>query len=176
MKYKIITNRNNEFSAILCIETQYHIPADVSNRYYQKFLEDVLNEGIEIVEGANIIQPSYRELRAQEYPSLEEQQDMQYWDSVNETTVWKDTITSIKEKYPKTIEGGIEIGEVPSWIQTDVDNWVYNQKLNKYITALETLINFTVYGERPEVDDEDYSEYQKSLSIINEFVNEYLNS
>ena len=30
--------------------------------------------------------------RAAAYPSLEEQMDMQYWDSVNGTTTWKDAI------------------------------------------------------------------------------------
>jgi hypothetical protein len=36
------------------------------------------------------------------YKSLGEQQDMQYWDAVNGTTTWKDHITAVKEKYPKT--------------------------------------------------------------------------
>lgn len=44
-------------------------------------------------------QRSYLELR--KYPSLEEQADMQYWDAINGTTVWQDTITAIKAKYPK---------------------------------------------------------------------------
>lgn len=35
------------------------------------------------------------------YVSLAEQQDMQYWDAVNNTTTWKDHITAVKEKYPK---------------------------------------------------------------------------
>lgn len=43
----------------------------------------------------------YQRDRAEAYPSLQEQLDMQYWDSVNGTTVWKDTIEAIKAKYPK---------------------------------------------------------------------------
>lgn len=43
----------------------------------------------------------YQRDRANEYPSLQEQLDMQYWDSVNGTTVWQDTINAIKAKYPK---------------------------------------------------------------------------
>ena len=35
------------------------------------------------------------------YPSWEEQADMQYWDTINGTTTWIDTISSIKDKYPK---------------------------------------------------------------------------
>ena len=44
----------------------------------------------------------YQVQRATEYPSIEEQLDMQYWDSVNGTTVWVDTIKAIKDLYPKT--------------------------------------------------------------------------
>lgn len=43
----------------------------------------------------------YTELRQLEYPPLTEQFDMLYWDSVNGTTIWKDTIAAIKVKYPK---------------------------------------------------------------------------
>lgn len=39
--------------------------------------------------------------RAREYPSLQEQLDMQYWDSVNGTTTWQDAINAVKAKYPK---------------------------------------------------------------------------
>jgi len=152
------------------------IPTDPANSDYQKFIQDVVEQGIEIVEGPDIIEPDYKTLRQQAYPSLQDQQDMQYWDAINGTTIWQDTITAIKEEYPKTITGGTTVGPVPDWVQEAADNWVYNQKLNQYITALETLIQFTVYDDRPEVDDEKYSEYQKSLDAINEFVNEYLNS
>tara|TARA_B100000902_G_C26942680_1_gene731852 strand:+ start:432 stop:707 length:276 start_codon:yes stop_codon:yes gene_type:complete len=34
------------------------------------------------------------------YPSFEEQLDMQYWDSVNSTTTWKDKIAQIKTDNP----------------------------------------------------------------------------
>jgi hypothetical protein len=43
----------------------------------------------------------YQRLRVAEYPSLTEQLDMQYWDNINGTTVWADTINAIKVKYPK---------------------------------------------------------------------------
>jgi hypothetical protein len=43
----------------------------------------------------------YQRDRAKEYPSIKEQLDMQYWDSVNGTTIWQDTINAIKAKYPK---------------------------------------------------------------------------
>jgi hypothetical protein len=43
----------------------------------------------------------YARKRAVAYPSIEEQMDMQYWDSKNSTTTWIDAITSIKATYPK---------------------------------------------------------------------------
>lgn len=44
---------------------------------------------------------SYAELRSREYPPIQEQLDMQYWDKVNGTNVWQKTIEAIKAKYPK---------------------------------------------------------------------------
>ncbi|MGM0518202.1 MAG: hypothetical protein ACQERD_01005 [Campylobacterota bacterium] len=43
---------------------------------------------------------SWRELREQEYRKLN-QLEMIYDDKINGTTVWEDTINSIKQKYPK---------------------------------------------------------------------------
>lgn len=39
--------------------------------------------------------------RANAYPSIQEQLDMQYWDSVNGTTTWKDAIEAVKTEHPK---------------------------------------------------------------------------
>ena len=39
--------------------------------------------------------------RATAYPSIQEQLDMQYWDSVNGTTTWKDIVAKVKEDNPK---------------------------------------------------------------------------
>jgi hypothetical protein len=44
---------------------------------------------------------AYSRNRKEEYASLQEQADMQYWDSINGTTVWQDHIVEVKEKYPK---------------------------------------------------------------------------
>ena len=43
----------------------------------------------------------YQRLRLREYPSMSEQLDMQYHDSVNGTTTWLDAINAVKAKYPK---------------------------------------------------------------------------
>ena len=46
----------------------------------------------------------YQRSRAAEYPSLAEQLDMQYHDSINGTTTWADAIQAVKDKYPKPSE------------------------------------------------------------------------
>ena len=43
----------------------------------------------------------YQRDRAVAYPSIQEQLDMQYWDSVNGTTTWKDAIEAVKVANPK---------------------------------------------------------------------------
>jgi len=43
----------------------------------------------------------YKEKREDSYPDWKTQMDMQYWDSVNGTTTWKDLITKIKSDNPK---------------------------------------------------------------------------
>jgi hypothetical protein len=44
---------------------------------------------------------AYKYERVAEYPSLQEQLDMQYWDAINGTTTWQDAIQAVKNKYPK---------------------------------------------------------------------------
>jgi len=44
----------------------------------------------------------YQRDRAEAYPSLEEQMDMQYWDKVNGTNNWETKIAEIKAQFPKT--------------------------------------------------------------------------
>ena len=39
--------------------------------------------------------------RSTAYPSIQDQLDMQYWDSVNGTTTWKDAIEAVKTENPK---------------------------------------------------------------------------
>ena len=46
-------------------------------------------------------EPSYAEKRLAEYPSIPDQLDMMYWDKVNNTNIWVETISQIKAKYPK---------------------------------------------------------------------------
>ena len=43
----------------------------------------------------------YQRDRATAYPSIKDQLDMQYWDNVNGTTNWEDTIAKVKADNPK---------------------------------------------------------------------------
>lgn len=78
-------------------------PSDSLHRYFidtTSITEKDLITRAEQLE-AEAIANQYKSLRANEYPTIQEQLDMQYWDSINGTTVWVDTINAIKEKYPK---------------------------------------------------------------------------
>ena len=44
---------------------------------------------------------AYARNRATAYASTGDQLDMQYWDSVNGTTTWKDHVASVKNQFPK---------------------------------------------------------------------------
>ena len=46
----------------------------------------------------------YKVARQNAYASIQEQLDMQYWDSVNGTTTWKDHIAQVKDDNPKPEE------------------------------------------------------------------------
>ena len=148
--YKLQQTREN----FVIILNKIFIPLDPANSDYQQFIQDVAEQGISIVEGPDIIEPDYITLRQQAYPSLQDQQDMQYWDGVNSTTVWKDTIASIKNKYPKTITGNTTIGEVPAWVQTAADNWMFNKQLREYVTAVERLSQYILSVGRPEIRED----------------------
>ena len=44
---------------------------------------------------------AYKGQRASAYPTIQEQLDMQYWDGVNGTTIWADTVAAVKSENPK---------------------------------------------------------------------------
>ena len=45
----------------------------------------------------------YKDDRAAAYPSIAEQMDMQYHDSIDSTSTWKDAILAVKTLYPKPV-------------------------------------------------------------------------
>ena len=92
------------------------IPVDEGNTDYQQFKADVVGIGTTCVVGIDTVTTvDYTDARKAQYPSLEEQQDMQYWDAVNGTTTWKDKISEIKAKYPKS-QVGVVTTVLPSWV------------------------------------------------------------
>ena len=121
-KYKIIKdpidgseniiNRNSDGS---------QFSNDSGNSDYIQFLQDVKEQGLSIVEGSDNTTQSYVELRRKEYPSLSDQQDMQYWDQENGTTYWIDMIRTIKNKYPKSIVATTKVQPLPEWVRKLVE-------------------------------------------------------
>ena len=114
----------------------YFIPIDPANSDYQQFVQDVAEQGTSIVEGPDVVEPSYVELREAEYPSYSDQFDQIYHEGVD---AWKASIQQIKDRYPKTITGGTTVASVPTWVQEAADNWTYNKQLREYVAAVETL-------------------------------------
>ena len=45
-----------------------NIPLDPANSDYQQFIQDVAEQGFDIVEGPDVVQPSYADLRRADYP------------------------------------------------------------------------------------------------------------
>ena len=71
-----------------------------------KFVDDVSFEESVILDEYSKVKlefeaKEYQRQRQSAYPSLQEQLDMQYWDSINGTTTWQDAINAVKFKYPK---------------------------------------------------------------------------
>ena len=68
IRYKILDLEKNIIGY-----NNFNISFSNESAYYQQFIQDVAEQGIEIVEGPDIIEPDYATLRQQEYPSREEQ-------------------------------------------------------------------------------------------------------
>jgi len=133
--YKILHNELENEYLIIKDGTNF-IPIDARNRFYLKFIQDVVEQGYDVVEGPNVVQPSYAELRAPEYPPIADQLDKIYHSGVN---AWKAEIKEIKDKYPKAITGRTDIGPLPEWLYAAVDNYRFNQQLRAYVEASERL-------------------------------------
>ena len=113
-----------------------NIPQDPANTDYQQFIKDVAEQGYDIVEGPDVVQPSYADLRRAEYPPIEDQLDKIYHGGVD---AWKEQIKGIKDRYPKGITGRTDIAPVPDWVTTAVENYRFNQQLRAYVDAVERL-------------------------------------
>ena len=146
MTYKII-EFNDSYSIS---KNTMSIPRSAENGDYKQFIEDIAL-GNDTVEGPDVVEPSYVDLRAAAYPSMVDQLDMQYWDGVNGTTTWADAIQAVKDEYPTTITGGTTVGDVPAWVQEEADAWLANDQLVKYTNAVERLSQYIVADGQAEV-------------------------
>ena len=147
MAYKIV---QFDGSNVSIAKDNMSIPRSSDNRHYQMFIEDIAL-GNDTVEGPDVVEPSYVELRAAAYPSMVDQLDMQYWDGINGTTTWGDAIQAVKDEYPTTITGGTTVGDVPDWVQEEADAWLAKDQLIKYTDAVERLSKYVLADGQEEV-------------------------
>jgi len=129
------------------------IPRSGDNRHYKMFIEDIAL-GNDTVEGPDVIEPSYVELRAAAYPSMVDQLDMQYWDGINGTTTWADAIQAVKDAHPTTVTGGTTVGDVPAWVQEEADARLLEKQTRDYAKAVERLARYRLADGRAEVRTE----------------------
>ena len=133
------------------------IPKDDSNRDYQRFVNDIYENGIGIVEGADYVGvTSYTEARKVEYPSIVDQLDKIYHNGID---AWKADIKIIKDKYPKTQVGITSISSIPDWVKTAL----FDKQKEEYIKAKARLEKYELSAG---VLNEDGTYEIKPLSII----------
>ena len=131
--YKIVNVKGYESIQIKNTNTSIH---GRTGSLYQQFIKDVAEQGYDIVEGPDVVQPSYADLRRPEYPPIEDQLDKIYHSGVN---AWKAQIKQIKDRHPKSITGRTDIAPLPDWVTTAVENYRFNQQLRAYVDAVERL-------------------------------------
>ena len=127
------------------------IPVDPANSDYQQFIQDVAEQGYDIVEGPDVVQPSYADLRRADYPSIEDQLDKIYHGGIE---CWKEQIKEIKDKHPKGITGRTDIAPIPDWVYTAVENYRFNQQLRVYVDAVERLAQHRLIETQERLVDE----------------------
>ena len=149
MPYKIMESEGNYSIQ----KDNMSIPRSNGNRHYKMFIEDIAL-GNDTVEGPDVREPSYVELREAAYPSMADQLDMQYWDSVNGTTTWADAIQAVKDAHPTTITGGVTVGEVPSWVQEEADAWLVEKQTREYSESVVRLAQYRLADGREEVRED----------------------
>ena len=149
MTYKIIEIGDS----VSISKDNMSIPRSSDNRHYKMFIEDIAL-GNDTVEGPDVIEPSYVELRAAAYPSMVDQLDMQYWDNVNGTTTWADAIQAVKNAHPTTVTGGTTVGAVPDWVQEEADAWLLEKQIRDYAEAVERLARYRLADGRAEVRED----------------------
>ena len=76
--------------------------ASTSNIEWLEDTAPISNEDINAKVAEIKVRDAHQAPRQKAYPTIQEQLDMQYWDSVNGTTTWKDAIAQVKADYPKS--------------------------------------------------------------------------
>ena len=124
-KYKIIENPtpNGICTSILNKDTGVICPQCRGNKEYDQFIRDVKEQGIDIVEGEDVVTvvtEEYATARRKAYGPIEDQLDKIYHKGLD---VWKSDILAIKDAIPKTQEyaTSISVKSVPDWVQTEAD-------------------------------------------------------
>ena len=89
-----------------CIYNLYsdavNVTKDLDTDSYKAFDKDNKEITIDMTAvEAELTKQDYQNKRITEYPSIQNQLDMQYWDAVNGTTTWKDAIAKVKSDNPK---------------------------------------------------------------------------
>ena len=143
------------------------IPRTSENKDYQQFIQDVAEQGYDIVEGPDVVQPSYADLRRADYPSIEDQLDKIYHGGIE---CWKEQIKEIKDRYPKGITGRTDIAPIPDWLYTDVENYRFNQQLNAYVDAVERLAQRRLSETQERIVDEVLSGTVYHTVVIQEYI------
>ena len=133
--YKLPGNdsEGNEIRVIIRTTDKVSIPIDTENRDYQQFVDNIYEQGIGIVEGADYVGvTTYTEARKAEYPPIVDQLDKIYHSGID---AWKADIKVIKDKYPKTQVGITSIAPIPDWVNTEI----FNRQKEEYIKAKARL-------------------------------------
>ncbi len=133
--YKLAGNdsEGNEIRVIIRTTDKVSIPIDTENRDYQQFVDNIYEQGIGIVEGADYVGvTTYTEARKAEYPPIEDQLDKIYHSGID---AWKADIKVIKDKYPKTQVGITSIAPLPDWVHTAL----FDKQKEEYVKAKARL-------------------------------------
>ena len=133
--YKLAGNdsEGNEIRVIIRTTDKASIPIDTENRDYQQFVDNIYEQGIGIVEGADYVGvTTYTEARKAEYPPIEDQLDKIYHSGID---AWKADIKVIKDKYPKTQVGITSIAPLPDWVHTAL----FDKQKEEYVKAKARL-------------------------------------
>jgi len=123
------------------------VPEAEGNRHYQQIL-DWINDGNTPI-GPDIIEPDYVALRTgpEGYAPTGEQLGM-IADGIQAAHV-----AEVKAKFPKSITGGVTIGEVPQELLDAAADKLFAQQLAAYKAAIHRLEQYIVADGRPELTE-----------------------